>query len=164
LDASNVLPEGDAVDFEITHGSGFIEVPEYKPNIVDILMDYLNKTFPHLGVSSTDYTSSPAQPGDYHSPYITVGSRIVGYLQKNYTVFVPFSAPNAREQYKEIKIADPNFFDIFHKMAVYEVGYDPLIPGSREAFMDTSICEYERFHEDIFKIYYPLHKCECIHK
>lgn len=147
------------MDCEVTTGVGYYNVPPPKPTVIDLLLEFLSPRFPHQQITSTDFTGSQAQPGDWHSPYISIGPRIVGYLQKNYTVFVPFSHPNAREEFKEVRIADPKFFDIFHKMATYEVGYDPLIPGSREAYMDNSICEYERFHKDVFKIYYPRHRC-----
>lgn len=162
LDASYVFSKGDSVAFEITTGVGYYQIPPtpYKPTVLDILMDFLAPKFPHQQVTSTDYTSSPAQPGDYTGPYISIGPRIIGYLQQNYTIFVPFSYPNAREEYKSIKIADPKFFDIFHKMAIYEFGYDPAKPGSREAYMDMSSCEYELFHKDVFKIYYLRHECE----
>lgn len=121
-----------------------------------ILLDFLGPRFPYHNIIATDYSNSPCQPGDYTSPYITINDRIVGYLQEHYTVFIPGSYPNAREKYKAINLANPDFFEIFHKVAIYEFGYNPLDSVSREVFIQGPISEYEAYHKDLYEIYWSL--------
>lgn len=122
-------------------------------SIQSILFDFFYEKFPHHNIQYVIYHG--AAPGDYNGPHFRINDKIIGHLIFNFTEFTPFSAPNARKKYRTIKIHQPDFLDLIHKMAIYELGYDPLRPGSREAFMGT-IKEWEEFHPDVMKIYYSL--------
>lgn len=130
--------------------------PPPKPSATSILIEFLKEKFPYQTIESFDYTGGYAQPADWKAPELAINNSVIGWLQQNYTTFVPYSHPNARDEYKEVKLANPNFFNIFHKMAIYEFGYDPLKPGSRESYMACSIDEWEKFNPEIMKIYHSL--------
>lgn len=168
--ASYVFPKGDWMDPEIeTHKYKVsfvtpkdilivkqIPISPKQPTVGNLLIDFLKEKFPYQSIEYYDYTNSSAQPGDWKAPTLSINSTTIGWLQQNYTTFVPYSFPNARKKYKSIKLANPKFFDIFHKMAIYEFGYDPLKPGSREAYMESPIDKFEDFHPEIMKIYHSL--------
>lgn len=130
-----------------------VDIIPQQPTAANLLIDFLKEKFPYQSIGYYDYTGGGAQPGDWKAPELTINNYCIGWLQQNYTTFVPYSYPNAKKKYKSIKLANPKFLEIFHKMAIYEFGYDPLKPGSREAYMAN---EFEDFHPEIMKIYHSM--------
>jgi hypothetical protein len=129
-----------------------VDWQQSKPSVSHLLVEFLSEKFPYHEVDCYDYTGASATPGDWKAPQLVISNKTIGWLQNNYTTFTPSSWPNARDEYQSLKLADPNFFDIFHKMAIYEFGYDPMKPGSREAYMGS--VDFEDFNPDLMKIYH----------
>lgn len=121
----------------------------------NVLTDFLHEKFPYQDIEWVCYEGG-AQPGDYKAPCFRINGHVIGWFYNNYTEFQTRSSPNAKDQYKTIKVADPNFLDIFHKMAVYELGYDPLKPGSRDHWLLYNTKEYEAFHPELYEIFYSM--------
>lgn len=88
----------------------------------DIISKFLQEKF-HVPVS---YSATDV-PGEFI--FQMYGSWI-GCLERHR--FVPYSWPNARDNWKELNIADPNFFNKLYVVAQYEIGIHNA--ATKEAF------------------------------
>ena len=128
------------MDIEVTQA-------EYQPGVTlnKILIDFLKEKFPHHTIEYLSYISIPDCEGK--ASELKINNKVIGWLIKNETAFIPYSHINIKPKYRELQAADPHFLEIFHKMAIWEVGYDPL-----RAY--TYMLKYDiRNSPDMLKIY-----------
>lgn len=123
----------------------------------DLIFKFLAEKFPFHDIEYIYYSPLGPQPGDYKAPEFKVAGHTLGWLvDKNQ--FVPRHNTYIKREFDAISIADPQFFDILHIIAIYEVGYDPLKPGSREAYMandnETGMREYIKLHPELNIVYW----------
>lgn len=102
-----------------------------KLTIQQIIFDFLKEKFPFQTIEYEYYSPIGPQPGDYKAPSFKINGHIIGYLTDD-TTFVKFF-----RDFETINTYEPDFLDNLHKMTVHTLGYDPLIPGSREEFMNS---------------------------